>query len=656
MKNKKLIKLKKAFVFGLVLTLALGCERDLSEDAVVATFSKQGDVFIDTPVGMGTDFYFPFADSNLDAATFDGEGYESTASVRVDVPNNDNVNGTYAGAILRVDGDGRDLTDFDALTFWAKASRGVTLDEVGYGLDFLEDKYRVATSGLSIGTNWAKYTVPMPDASKLLQERGLFWYSAGTANTGGVGYVLLFDDIKFEKLGNIAQPRPAIYNGENQTGTGFIGVIGTPTGSSVTFNLGSGLDRAVEPSAAHFDWISSNPNVVSIDDDGELTALTPGTSLITASLAGVDAVGSLELTVLGEFTPAPFPPRDPSTVISIFSDAYVNVPVDYYNGFFNGDGQTTQGQDDLVIDGDNIISYTDLNFVGIGTFENVAPVNATTMTHFHVDINVQDATIQPGDVIILQLLNGVQSGNETLGQVVIPAIDLLGYPEGEALPDDPFEDPPRGWASFDIPISSFSGLGGRDALGLIFFVSPGSIREIFVDNIYYYALPTSPTDAPDLPTEDEVTNNVISVFSDVYTDIANDGLNNFDSGSILSIETIASNDVLQYTNLNFTGLEFLGDNIIDASESTTLHLDIWSPDANEFKIKLVDFGADGEFGGGDDTEHEINLGATATNQWVSYDILLSDFVGLTSTENLAQIIFVNNPGGTLFVDNLYFYN
>jgi hypothetical protein len=85
-------------------------------------------------------------------------------------------------------------------------------------------------------------------------------------------------------------------------------------------------------------------------------------------------------------------------------------------------------------------------------------------------------------------------------------------------------------------------------------------------------------------------------------------------------------------------------------------MDIWSPDANELKIKLVDFGADGEFGGGDDTEHEINLGATPTEQWIAYDIALSDFVGLASTENLAQIIFVNAPAGTLFVDNLYFYN
>ena len=117
MKNRKLIDLRKTFMLGLVLTLALGCERDLSDDATPATFAKTGEVFLDTPVGMGTDFYFPFAGSKLEAASFDGEGFESTNSVRVDVPNPDDVNGNYAGAIFRVDGAGRDLTDFDAVTF-----------------------------------------------------------------------------------------------------------------------------------------------------------------------------------------------------------------------------------------------------------------------------------------------------------------------------------------------------------------------------------------------------------------------------------------------------------------------------------------------------------------------------------------------------------
>ena len=35
------------------------------------------------------------------------------------------------------------------------------------------------------------------------------------------------------------------------------------------------------------------------------------------------------------------------------------------------------------------------------------------------------------------------------------------------------------------------------------------------------------------------------------------------------------------------------------------NLDVWTPDATTFRVKLVDFGADAAFGGGDDTEHEL---------------------------------------------------
>ena len=132
MKNKT-FKINKVGVFALVILLVFACEREISDDAVPAGFSTEGRVFLDNFIGMGVDFYKPFADSNFEAFSVDNnEGYESNASYRVDVPNPDNQFGNYAGAILRVDGAGRDLRDYDALTFWAKASRGVLIDQVGF--------------------------------------------------------------------------------------------------------------------------------------------------------------------------------------------------------------------------------------------------------------------------------------------------------------------------------------------------------------------------------------------------------------------------------------------------------------------------------------------------------------------------------------------
>jgi hypothetical protein len=641
MKNRKLFQFKTTFLLGLVLTLTLGCERDLSDEAVEATFASVGEVFTDNFVGMGTDFYQPFAGSKFDAFSVDNqEGYESTSSYRVDVPNADNVDGNYAGAILRVDGPGRDLSRFDALTFWAKASQGVSVGEVGFGQDFLENKYQVTASNFSIGTSWAKYTIPIPDASKLIEERGMFWYSVGTQGTGGAGYIIWFDEIKFENTGTVAQPRPAIQNGEDAVTDSFNGVSFPVAGLTQTFNLASGIDETVSVAPSYFEFTSSNPSIASVDEFGIVTVNGAGMAEITATLNGLEAAGSLTVNSLGGFSFAPEQTRSPNDVISVFSDYYTNVPVDYYNGFWGG---STTGSADFSVNGDNILNYTTFNYVG--TAMSNPTLDASEMTHFHLNMYVPGEIPSNFDFLISIEdwgPNGVDNGtpnDDTRQQIFVNASQVTA----------------NTWITVDVPLT----LANKSNIGLIIYenINGSSLSNFYIDNVYFYKIPESvPTDAPEAPTEDEVANNVISVFSDAYTDVANDGLNNFDSGSVLSVETIASNEVLKYSNLDFTGLEFLGPNIIDASATTTLHLDVWSPDANELKIKLVDFGADGAFGGGDDTEHEINLGATATEQWIAYDIPLSDFVGLVSTENLAQIIFVNAPAGTLFVDNLYFYN
>jgi hypothetical protein len=651
MKNRKLINLRNAFVVGLFLTLTLGCERDFTDDVVVATFGTEGEVFTDNFIGMGSNFYFPFLNSKLDAFSVDtNEGYESSAAYRVDVPNASDPTGNYAGAILRVDGAGRDLSGYDALTFWAKASQGATLDAVGFGQDFLDNEFQVNANNFSIGTNWAKYTIPIPDPSKLTEERGVFWYAAGTQLTGGNGYVIWFDDIKFENTGTVAQPRPAIVNGEDIVTDTFSGVTLPVTGLTETFNLASGLDIAVQPAPSYYVFRSSDLSVATVDSSGNVTILGPGTSVITANLGGtlntgtneieggIEAAGSLTINSLGDFDFAPVQTRDPNDVLSIFSDYYTNVPVDYYNGFWTP-GSTT-GSADFNVNGDNILNYTNFNYVG--TAMSNPTLDASEMTRFYANMYIPGEVPSNFDFLISiedwgpnQVDNG---GDDTRQQIFVNASQVTA----------------NSWITIDVPFT----LANKNNIGLIIYenINGSSLNNFYLDNVLFYKVPVNPTDAPEAPTENEVTNNVISVFSDAYTDVANDGLNNFDSGSNLSVETIASNDVLRYTNLNFTGLEFLGANILDASATDTLHLDVWSPDANELKIKLVDFGADGAFGGGDDTEHEINLGATATNQWIPYDIPLSDFVGLASTQNLAQIILVNAPAGTLFVDNLYLYS
>jgi len=465
MKNIKYIYLKITLLFGLIFTITVSCERELSEDVEFATFSASAEVFIDGFSGGLS--YDPFGDSKLDAFSVDDEvKYSGTASMRFDVPSFGDPSGAYAGATFR-DASGRNLTDYDALTFYIKASQAATLNEVGFGNDFEGNPFIVTLSNVPLTTYWQKVIIPLPDPSKLDREKGMFWYAEGPEN--GAGYTFWVDELKYEKLGNIAQPRPAILGGTDEVQETFIGNNIFITGTQ-TFNLGSGLNQTVSVAPSYFTYSSSDPDVARVNELGVVTILDAGSATVTAILDGVLASGSLTIESLGEFDFAPTPPaRDPNDVISIFSNAYDNVPVDYYNGFFYDGFQTTQGgAPPLTIGGDQIINYTELNFVAIGTFLDVAPVNATVMTHFHVDIFVNE-TVDSGDYIDLVFLNDV-GPSETRGTFRVDDSTLLSSQ----------------WVSLDIPLTDFTGLSDRTQLGLIFFISDNTISNILVDNVYYY--------------------------------------------------------------------------------------------------------------------------------------------------------------------------
>jgi len=186
---------------------------------------------------------------------------------------------------------------------------------------------------------------------------------------------------------------------------------------------------------------------------------------------------------------------------------------------------------------------------------------------------------------------------------------------------------------------------------------------MFVDNVYFYtdaSTPaTEPTEAAPTPTQAEA--DVVSLFSNAYTDVAVNTWRTDWSVSALADVQVAGDDVKKYTALNFNGVEFTGDNSVDASGMTNFRMDVWTPDATQLRIKLVDWGADNAFGGGDDTEHELTfdsstMPALATGEWLSLDIPLSDFTGLTNRMNLSQLIISGQPVGeaTMFVDNVYF--
>lgn len=168
--------------------------------------------------------------------------------------------------------------------------------------------------------------------------------------------------------------------------------------------------------------------------------------------------------------------------------------------------------------------------------------------------------------------------------------------------------------------------------------------------------PSVPAPTPTYPAA-----NVISLFSNAYTNVPVDTWSAaWDMADVANVQ-INGNDTKLYTNLTYAGIEFTS-NPINATGMTHFRMDIWTHDATAlpavFKIKLVDFGANGVWSGGDDVEHELTFDA-ATNPplvsdaWITFDIPLTAFTGLTTTGHLAQLIISGTPN-TVYVDNVLF--
>ncbi len=493
MKTIKLIQSKIALL--ILLVIAISCERDISDDAVPAEFPTIGDIFIDAPVGLTDEFFIsfdPVEGANVNGfGTDENEKYLGTSSIRIDVPTPNDPEGGFIGGIFTDRGEGRNLTGYDALTFWAKGTTSATI-EVGFGTDFIEDKYPVSVNDLELSTGWKKYIIPIPDPSKLIQEKGMFLFSAGTQSTGGFAYTIWIDELKFERLGTIRLQNSFIMLGEDVERTAFVGANERITGLGAIFNLDNGVNRSVTAAPSYFDFESDNPSITGpfeLNEFGEIFTTIigeDGTAIITAQLANTLAEGSLTINAAGAFPHATIPTRAAENVTSYFSDAYTNVPVRHYNGFFgpppNG-FQTTQGgagsdPNNVDIqapfaDGslDNIINYTVLNFVSIGSYETVPLVDVSNRTHLHVDINVRE-NLDASDFIRILLESGTggttSGGSFTLTSAALGNVDM------------------NGWASFDIPLANFPGFTDPANLGQIFFISDATISDIWVDNVYFY--------------------------------------------------------------------------------------------------------------------------------------------------------------------------
>ncbi|MEL7163620.1 MAG: Ig-like domain-containing protein, partial [Bacteroidota bacterium] len=328
----KIVSLFPKYLLALALLFTLGCERD-PEELQIAPFPNTAVVFDDGfTAGLN---YAAFGGSKVDAfEVVTDESFAGQASMRIAVPDMGDPSGAYAGGVYFVDG-GRNLTGYTTLSFWARASKAANLDLVGFGNDLGANRYQVAATNVAMTTNWQKYYIPIPDASVLTQERGMFFYSEGPED--GRGYTFWIDEVRFENNNEIAYTGPRIFSGLDSVATVETGATFAAAGD-ISFNLPSGINQIYQAASAYFTYTSSNPTVASVSPTGMVTVMDEGEAVITAKVGDLDAVGTLTITSTGDpvlpDVAAPAPTVGQDSVISLYSNAYEDEPVDFYNGFW----------------------------------------------------------------------------------------------------------------------------------------------------------------------------------------------------------------------------------------------------------------------------------------------------------------------------------
>ena len=343
----------------------------------------------------------------------------------------------------------------------------------------------------------------------------------------------------------------------------------------------------------------------------ESISITAGTDSVSIKLyvtqnggsdyAGFDNFKVTSVPACCPITAAPTPTNDSSDVISVYSDAYTDIVGTDFNPNW---GQSTVVDQTVKIQGNNTIKYSNLNYQGIAL---AGSNDVSAMDYLHVDIWSKSST----------------------------ALKLFAISSGPVEVSYTVAVPTTGWLSLDIPLSAFGAVNMAD---LIQFKFDGN-GEFWMDNLFFYKVPQASTPAPD-PTR--AASDVISIYSDAYTDIAGTDFNpNWGQSTVVDQTVkIQGNNTIKYSNLNYQGIALAASNDVSAMEY--LHVDIWSAASTALNLFMISTGP---------VEVSYTV-AVPTVGWLSLDIPLSAF-GAVNMADLIQFKFDGN--GTFWMDNLYLY-
>jgi hypothetical protein len=377
------------------------------------------------------------------------------------------ITGGYTGGVLTA-ATNQNLSGYNALTFWLKASKAATLNVSGLGDTATGTTVEMLQLPVT-NTAWTKYTLPLPKPSVLGATKGLFSFAEGPED--GV-YTLYVDDIQYETLPSVGTPAAA--------NIGWPAATAVAVGATFAFNHAPNAITWNAPVTTnggnltnvgfrYFNLVSSVPGVATVDGDGIVTGAGAGSTNISATFNGLAVPGVAIINVTAPLavpTTIPTAPTAPAgNVTAMFSSTYTTLaPVDSWSTDWSG--CCNDYTDSFLISGHAVKKYVLRHFTGIQFI--TPPIDATARNFFHLDVWTPNAT-----ELQVRLVNNVGAG-QTESTVTYNATSTPALTTGA-------------WIPLDIPMTAFTGLSGRAALGQMLLLVPGSTNATFYfDNIYFH--------------------------------------------------------------------------------------------------------------------------------------------------------------------------
>lgn len=160
---------------------------------------------------------------------------------------------------------------------------------------------------------------------------------------------------------------------------------------------------------------------------------------------------------------------------------------------------------------------------------------------------------------------------------------------------------------------------------------------LFIFALGYSQVPTSAAPIPPA----RAAGDVISIYGSAYTNITGINTNpSWGQNTVVTEVALAGDNALQYSNFNYQGTDF-ANNAQNISAMQFLHVDIWT-NAQSPNIYAISSGPE-----------ESKAISSIAGSWQSLNIPVAGLTG--NLNSVIQFKFDGGNGGTIYLDNLYFW-